>query len=97
MTSGCSTRRIPATEWIRVTSSDAGSSSGGRSPGSRRASIVLPGARRAAEQEVVAAGRGDLERAAGPLLAVDVGEIGPGAGATPFRGGIGSGSSSPRR
>ena len=32
----------PATEWIRVTSSAASSSSSGRIPGSRRASIVLP-------------------------------------------------------
>ena len=32
----------PLTEWIRVTSSAASSASGGRIPGSRRASIVLP-------------------------------------------------------
>ena len=32
----------PATEWIRVTSSASSSVSGGRRPGSRRASIVLP-------------------------------------------------------
>ena len=32
----------PATEWMRVTSSAASSSSSGRIPGSRRASIVLP-------------------------------------------------------
>ncbi len=32
----------PATEWIRVTSSASSGASGGRTPGSRRASIVLP-------------------------------------------------------
>ena len=41
-TSGCSGGRRPATEWMRVTSSAAASSSGGRMPGSLRASIVFP-------------------------------------------------------
>ena len=42
VTSGASGGRVPATEWIAVTSSAACSSSGGSSPGSRSASIVLP-------------------------------------------------------
>ena len=41
-TSGCSPSTSPATEWIRVTSSADSESSGGRIPGSRRASIVFP-------------------------------------------------------
>ena len=35
-------RSVPATEWMRVTSSASSRVSGGRMPGSRRASIVLP-------------------------------------------------------
>ncbi len=40
--SGCSGGSSPATEWIRVTSSAASGSSGGRIPGRRRPSIVFP-------------------------------------------------------
>ena len=39
---GRSAASSPATEWIRVTSSASSSASGGRIPGSRRASIVFP-------------------------------------------------------
>ena len=41
-TSGRPGGRIPATEWMRVTSSASSCSSGGRIPGRRRASIVFP-------------------------------------------------------
>ena len=40
--SGCSGSTRPATEWMRVTSRACSSASGGRMPGSLRASIVLP-------------------------------------------------------
>ena len=84
----------PATEWIRVTSSAASSSSGGRIPGSRRASIVLPVPGGPAKQEVVSAGRGDLERAPGALLAAHVGRgRGPACRDEPRRSGSGSGGS----
>jgi hypothetical protein len=42
VSSGASDARVPAMEWIAVTSSAACSSSGGRRPGRRSASIVLP-------------------------------------------------------
>ena len=74
--SGCSGGSRPATEWIRVTSSAASGSSGGRIPGSRRASIVLPVPGRPAEQEVVPACRGELERTPGALLTPHLGEVG---------------------
>ena len=43
----------------------------------------LARARRPAEQQVVAAGGGDLERAPRALLAADVGEVGDGGGGSP--------------
>ena len=67
---------MPATEWIRVTSSASSSPSGGRIPGSRRASIVLPVPGRPGEQQVVRSGRGDLEHPSRALLPADVGEVG---------------------
>ena len=42
VTSGRSGARMPATEWIAVTSSDSSVVRSGSNPGSRRASIVLP-------------------------------------------------------
>ena len=42
VTSGQPGSSSPATEWMRVTSIASSSASGGRMPGSRRASIVLP-------------------------------------------------------
>ena len=75
VTSGRSAASIPATEWMRVTSIASPGESGGRIPGSRRASIVFPGSGRACEQEVVSTGRRDLERATRPLLASQIGEV----------------------
>ena len=66
----------PATEWTAVTSSASSKVSGGRIPATRRAIIVFPGAGRPDEQEIVAAGGGDLERAAREQLAADVREVG---------------------
>ena len=75
MTSGRSAASMPATEWMRVTSSASRVESGGRIPGSRRASIVFPSP--AARRGGGCAPRGgDLERPPRPLLAADVGEIG---------------------
>ena len=69
-------RQQPATEWIRVTSSASRGSSGGRIAGSRRPEHRLARPGRAGEQQVVAAGGGELERAPGALLAANVGEVG---------------------
>ena len=49
--------------WIRVTSSASSGVSGGRIAGRRRASIVLPVPGGPSQEQVVAAGRRDLERA----------------------------------
>ena len=65
----------PATLWIRVTSIASARVSGGRIDGSRRASIVLPVPGRALEQQVVAAGGGDLQRQQRRVVAADVGEV----------------------
>ncbi len=65
----------PATEWMDVTSRASASVSGGRMPARLLAIMVLPGARRAGEQDVMAAGRRHFERAAGRLLPADVGEV----------------------
>ena len=42
VTRGRSARRVPATEWMELTSSAAAGSSGGKIVGSRSASRVLP-------------------------------------------------------
>ena len=65
----------PATEWIRVTSSAAAGSSGGRIPGQPAREHRLPRAGRPAEEQVVAARGGELERAPGAFLAAHVGEV----------------------
>ena len=75
----------PATEWIRVTSSAASSSSGGRIPGQPAREHRLAGAGRAGEEHVVRAGGGDLERAPGALLAAHVAEVGHAARRTSSR------------
>ena len=49
-------------------------------PGKRRGEQRLARPRRAAHQQVVAAGRGDLDGALGGLLALDLGHVGAGAG-----------------
>ena len=49
-------------EWMRVTSTASAAVSGGRIDGRRRASIVLPVPGGPCMQQVVAAGRRDLER-----------------------------------
>ena len=46
-------------------------------PGRHAASSDLPGARRTAHQQIVTAGRRDLERALGDFLALDLLEVGP--------------------
>ena len=56
---------------IEVSSNSAGVS-GGKMAGSRAAIIDLPAPGRADEQQIVAAGRGDLQRPLGALLALDV-------------------------
>ena len=61
---------------MRVTSSASRGSSGGRIDGSRRPSIVLPVPGGPGEQQVVAAGGRELERAPRALLAAHVGEVG---------------------
>ena len=66
----------PAAEWMRVVSRASRSVSGGSSPGSREASIVLPAPGRAEQEEVVAAGRRHLEGEAPDRLPADVGEVG---------------------
>ena len=68
-------RSRPATEWIAVTSSASSNVSGGRIPARRLRHHRLAGARRADQQHVVAAGRGNFERAARERLAADVGEV----------------------
>ncbi len=73
--SGRSASSMPATEWIRVTSSASAIESGGRIPGSRRASIVFPVPGGPAKRRLWPPGGGDLEGAASPLLAAHVGEI----------------------
>ena len=69
-------RARPATEWTIDTSSSSRGLSGGRIEGRRCASIDLPAPGRAAHQEIVPAGGGDLERALGALLALDVAKVG---------------------
>ena len=61
-------------------------------PGKPRRQHRFAGAGRADHQEIVAAGRGDFERALGALLALDVAEIEPGGGRAARRG-SGGGSS----
>ena len=68
--------RVPATEWIRVTSSASSRVSGGRMPGRRRPSIVLPGSRRARQEHVVLSRGCKLERPSSTLLAPNLGEVG---------------------
>src|SRR5262249_14389251 len=64
----------PATDAIIETSSSSAGVSGGRMVGSRAANIA--GAGRSHHEQIVATGGGDLERALGALLALDVLEIG---------------------
>ncbi len=61
-----------------MTSSASAGGRSGSTPASRRASIVLPGARRAHQQEVMAARRRDLEGEPGGGLAPHVGQVGLG-------------------
>ena len=73
-------QRRPAAECTRVASSAAvvveGGQQAGQAPGEHR----LAGAGRPDEQQVVAAGRGDLEREPGDGLAAHVGQVGRGPG-----------------
>ncbi len=71
----------PATEWSCVASSAsvAGELRAGSSA-RRRASIVLPAPGDPTMQQVVTAGRGDLERPPGLRLPADLGEVDPAAG-----------------
>ena len=57
------------------TSSSSAGVSGGRMPASRAASIDLPAPGGPTIKQVMAAGGGDLERALGAFLALDVLEI----------------------
>ena len=66
----------PRDEAIMLTSRISAGSSGGNRPGRRARQHRLAGARRADQQQIVAAGGGDLERALGGLLALDVGQLG---------------------
>ena len=68
----------PATECTAVTSSASSKVSGGRIPGDAPRHHRLARAGRADEQQVVAAGRRDLEGATRQELTADVGEIGRG-------------------
>ena len=90
---------MPATEWIRVTSSASLCVSGARIDGQAACEHRLPGAGRAGEQEVVRTRGRELERAAAPFLPAHVGEIDCGRDRIPERrsGSTGSISSSPRR
>ena len=66
----------PATEWtIEVSSSSAGRQRR-QDAGQARGQHRLARAGRADEQQVVAAGRGDLQRPLGVLLALDVAQVG---------------------
>ena len=62
--------------WMRVTAIASSRVSGGRIDGSRRASIVLPVPGGPGQQEVVAAGGGDRQRADRAGVAAHVGEVG---------------------
>ena len=83
----------PATEWMRVTSSASGRVSGGRIDGRRRASIVLPVPGGPCEQQVVAAGGGDLERAERPAWPRTSARSGGGASGSATRGAGAAGGS----
>ena len=72
---GC---RTPATEWIRVTSSAPSSLEQRQDPRQTPREHRLAGSGRAGEQQVVTAGRGDLERAPRTLLPAEVAEVGRG-------------------
>ena len=91
----------PATEWMRVTSSASSGVERRQDAGQAAREHRLAGARRPAEQQVVAAGGGDLERAPRTLLSAHVGEVGPsGLGAVQRRrrgSSGGGGSRSPRK
>ncbi len=67
---------VPATEWMRVTSSASSRVSGGRMPGQPPAEHRLARSRRPCEQHVVLSRRGELERPAPALLAAHLGEVG---------------------
>ncbi len=68
-------RSSPATEWMRVTSSASSGARAGRTPGSRRASIVLPVPGGPASRRLWRSCGCDLERAPAALLPTYVGEI----------------------
>ncbi len=65
----------PATEWMRVTSSASSGSSGGQDRGQTPGEHGLAGAGRTAEQQVVTAGRGRLERPARPREPAHLAEV----------------------
>ena len=69
---------VPATEWIRVTSSASPLPRAGRIDSSLRPSIVFPVPGGPARQQVVAAGRRQLRRSPPALLPAHVGEVGQG-------------------
>ena len=96
-TSGCSRESSPETEWMRVTSSASSGSRGGRIPGRRRASIVLPVPGGPASSRLCrpAAASSSARRARSwPRTSARSGN----AGSCPFSGGsYGDGSASPRR
>ena len=67
--------RAPQAEWIAVLSSASAGSRGGQDPGKPAREHGLAGPGRAAQQEVVAARGGDLERAPAEHLPAHVGEV----------------------
>ena len=70
----------PATLWIMLTSSASRGARSGSKPGQPRRQHRLAGARRADQQQVMAAGGGDLHGAAGGFHALHVGQVGAAAG-----------------
>ena len=68
--------RVPAIEWIRVTSSASARLSGRQDPGQPAREHRLARARWAGEQQVVPAGCCELQSPTPPLLPADVREIG---------------------
>ena len=89
VTSGRPGGSSPATEWMRVTSSASSAVERRQDPRQAAGQHRLPRPRRAGEQEVVAPGGRELERAARTLLAAHVGEVGRRPGAAPFGAGGG--------
>src|SRR6202000_2893916 len=66
----------PATEWTMEVSSSSAGDSGGQRAGQALGEHRLARAWRADEQQVVAAGGGDLQRPLGAFLALDVAQVG---------------------